>query len=259
MKPWFNLNRVTNAASDGKRRAELLIYDLIGGDWFGDGTTAKDFVQQLQALGELDELNVRINSPGGSVMDAEAIYNALVRNSAKVIVDIDGMAVSSAGWVAMAGDEVNIAEGGLMMMHLSMIMMMGNKNDLTKEASVLDKLDSNIANIYAKRTGRRADTFLNLMAAETWFNAQEALDHKLVDSITPNKKAVVNCFGPQCAQNFRAVPDAAKAWFDVKPAAPCGCKSGEGSPIDEPSNAVSIRLRQLDLDDHEAANLRAAS
>lgn len=245
---WIEL-RFANEESD-KRVAEILIYDVIGGDWFGEGTTAKRFVEQLNALGDLDEIGVRINSPGGSIFDADAIYNALVRNKARVVVDIDGLAASCASWIAMAGDEIRIAENAMMMIHLSQGVTFGDKHDHAAQVNVLEKLDQNIAATYARRTGRQPASFLAMMTDETWFTAQEAVDNKLADSITKNKRAsnLLNCFGPECARAFKGVPDAAKAWFAPRPAnAACGCQNAKAD--EQQDQAVAVRLRQVEVDE----------
>lgn len=181
----------------GKRTAEILLYEAIGGDWFSEGMTAKKFVKDLEALGELDEINLRINSPGGSVFDADAIYNALVRNKARVVVDIDGLAASAASYVAMAGDEIRIAENGHFMIHYAWGGAMGNKDDMRKVADLLDLLDNSIANIYAKRTGGKREDFLALMQAETWMDSARTVELKLAHSITPGKE-ISACVGPDC-------------------------------------------------------------
>ncbi len=168
--------------------ATILLYDAIGVDWMGEGVTAKRFIDQLDALGKVPVLNLHINSPGGVISDGMAIYNALVRHPARVNIHIDGLAASTAGWIAMAGDEINMAENALFMMHNAQAMCMGDKNEMTKAAGVLDKHDETIALTFARRTNRKADTFAKMMADETWFSAKDALAAKLIDKITPAKK-----------------------------------------------------------------------
>ena len=78
------------------RAAEVLVYEQIGADWYGNGVTAKKFREELAALGEVDEITVRINSPGGEVFDGFTIYNELRAHKARKIVHIDGLAASIA-------------------------------------------------------------------------------------------------------------------------------------------------------------------
>lgn len=210
------------AQTDGERKtAEVLIYDVIGFDfWTGGGVTAKGFADRLDELGELDEITVRINSPGGDVFDGTAIYNALVRNKARVVVEIDGLAASAASYIAMAGDEIRIAENGTMMIHQAQGGCMGDCEDMLKTAEILSKLDGTIADIYARRTNRKSETWARMMAEETWFNAEEAVKHRLADSITPNKKAIASNFAPEVLNKISKRPERIAALLKVVDSAP---------------------------------------
>ena len=106
MKTWF-----TARATDGV--AELSIYDEIG----SYGVPAKAFIDEMKSLGNISELTLRINSPGGSVFDGIAIYNALKRHPAKVIVTVEGLAASIASVILCAGDEVVMPKNALIMIH----------------------------------------------------------------------------------------------------------------------------------------------
>jgi ATP-dependent Clp protease protease subunit len=88
----------------------------VGEGWFG-GMSAKTFVTELQKLGKVDVINLHINSPGGSVFDGVAIYNSLKSHPARIEVDVDALAASIASVIAMAGDEIRIAENAMMMIH----------------------------------------------------------------------------------------------------------------------------------------------
>ncbi len=90
----------------GDDAAEIYIYGVIGGDWFGDGVTAKMVADDLKDLGKVKNIDVRINSEGGSVFDGKAIYSLLVENKATVNVKIDGLAASAASFIAMAGNSI---------------------------------------------------------------------------------------------------------------------------------------------------------
>ena len=174
-RPWY---RVENAAKAGeKTRAKVHIFDAIGG-WFG--VRAKDLVQEIADL-DVDEIEVRLNSPGGSVWDGTAIMNALRSHRARVEVFVDGIAASIASVIAMGGDEIVMSRGSQMMIHCGSTITWGNASDLRKDAAVLDKIDSNIAGIYAARAGGDPGDWLALMEAETWYNADEAVEAKLAD------------------------------------------------------------------------------
>jgi len=113
------------AAGDNEDTAEVLIYGDIGESWWAETVSAKEFVQELQAI-DAKSLVVRINSYGGSVKDGIAIHNAIRRHPADTEVVIDGMAVSIASLIAMAGDVVSMAENAMMMIHAPWGAVIGN-------------------------------------------------------------------------------------------------------------------------------------
>lgn len=177
---------------DGKKKAEMLIYDFIGADFFGEGVTAKRVEQELAALGEIDELLVMINSPGGVIYEALGIYNALARFSATVITHNVGAAWSAASWILQAGDERLMSENATFMAHNAQGLAIGDRRTMTKEAEILEMLDGTMAATYAKRSGRKAETFRKLMDEETWLDAAEALENKLIDKAVPAKSGAKN-------------------------------------------------------------------
>lgn len=172
----------------GDKSAEVLIYGDIGESLWSEGVTAKKFAEDLKALGRVDTLNVRINSGGGSVFEGVAIYNQLARHRAKVYVDIDGLAASIASVIAMAGQEIRIAENALMMIHNPMGMAVGESGDLRKMADVLDQVKETLVATYARRTGRGADEIGALMDAETWMTGAEAVERGFADVVTEEIK-----------------------------------------------------------------------
>lgn len=182
-----------NAKEDGdKRTAEMLMYDFIGENWMGDGLTAKRIEQALSDLGQVDELTVLINTPGGVIYEALGIYNALARFDAKVITHNVGAAWSCGAWLLQAGDERLASENSTTMIHNSQGIAMGDRRTFEKEIEVLDKMDATIAATFAKRTGRKAETFRKMMNDESWFTGQEALDAKLIDRLVSAKSGPKN-------------------------------------------------------------------
>jgi ATP-dependent protease ClpP protease subunit len=203
------------SAAAPAKRVEIKIYDVIGPDWFGDGITAKRIKEQLDQAGDVDAIDVRVNSPGGSVWDGWAIYNLLSQHKASVHVHVDGIALSAASIIAMAGDEILMAENAMMMIHETMTIVMGNATDLEKEAGVLRKWNDSAVGVYAARTGQAKEAIAGWMAAETWFPANEAVEKGFAAGITKNKaKAATTHSSHQVAQlvgKFKHIPDAAKA------------------------------------------------
>ncbi len=174
---WYNI------APKGETDAEISIYDSIG----GYEINAKQFAEDLKGL-DVDTIHLRINSPGGSVIDGNAIFNALKRHSAKVITHIDGLAASMASVIAMAGDEVHMADNALLMIHNPWTVSMGDADDLRADADLLDKMRDIILTSYG-RSQYSAEELIDLMDAETWMTAQEALDAGFIDTIETGLRA----------------------------------------------------------------------
>lgn len=171
------------------REATVYIYDVIGGDWGGVG--ARDFVPQLVAL-DVDTIHLRINSPGGDVFEGRTIATALAQHPAKVIAHIDGQAASAATYVALAADEVEIAEGGFFMIHNAWTIAIGNADEFIATADLLRKVDASIVADYQRKTGKSPEELSAMMAATTWFTAEEAVENGFVDRIAEGTKAARN-------------------------------------------------------------------
>ena len=113
------------------------MYGPIGEDFFGEGISAKNFASQLKELGAVRTIDLHIDSPGGSVTDARTIYTLLVEHKATINVKIDGFAASAASFIAMAGDEVAIAEGGFFMIHEARGITRGTANEMSLNARIV--------------------------------------------------------------------------------------------------------------------------
>jgi ATP-dependent Clp endopeptidase proteolytic subunit ClpP len=178
---WFEIR----AQADDE--AEIWIYDEIGdGGFFSESVSAKDLVNELKDI-KAAKIALHINSPGGSVFDGQAIYNALRRHPASVTSYIDGLAASIAGVVAEAADpgQVVMAENALFMVHEAHALMFGQfqSGDLRKMANRLDKVGETIAGVYSAKTGKALDEIKTIMAEETWYTADEAKEAGFVDSV----------------------------------------------------------------------------
>ena len=195
MKPNFHIR------ASGNKTAEILIYGDIGADWFGEGITAKSFAEDLKAIGKMDTLKIRINSAGGDVFDALAIFNTLRRNSARKEVSVDGMALSAASIIAMAGDLISIAENAMLMIHDPWAVTMGTAEDMRKQADLLDQVKENLVTTYENRTGRKAEDVRKMMSAETWMRAKDAVEQGFADEITADL-AVAARFDPRRFKNI---------------------------------------------------------
>ena len=178
--------------------ATIHLYDEVGA--FGAGS--KEF---LADLGKLDgqHIHLRINSPGGSVVEGTAIYNALRRHKGGVTVHIDALAASMASVIAMSGSPVYIADNALLMIHNPWTVSMGDSDQLRKEADLLDKLKSTLVNAYTRKTGMDQAQVAEMMDSETWLDAVEAVALGFADAIEEGVAAAAT-----------ATPEMLRARFD---------------------------------------------
>jgi ATP-dependent Clp protease protease subunit len=159
--------------------AEVAIYDEIG----AYGVSAKGFLMELGALPDGTPVDLRLNSPGGSVFDAVAIHNAIKRHEGTVTVWIDGIAASAASYIAMAGDEIVMPENAFLMIHDPAGLVMGTAEDMRVMAEALDKVKGSLVSGYAAKSGRTPEEVSALMAAETWFDASDAVAQGFADRL----------------------------------------------------------------------------
>ncbi len=184
--------------------SEILIYGIVGDSW--DGLDAKTLVPLISAGS--DDLDVRINSPGGYVMEGLAIFNAFARakqGGRKITVHIDGLAASMASTIAMVGDEIIMADNSLMMIHNPWDCACGDAKELRAAADQLDRIRDQLVGIYSGQTGLTAEDLIPMLDAETWMTATEALAQNFITSIssaiTASAAINVKAFG------FRKAPD----------------------------------------------------
>jgi len=174
---WYNIQ---NKAGE---TADIYIFDEIG----TYGVTAQDFISEIKGLKDMP-INLRINSLGGDVFDGMAMYNVIKRREAKTTVYIEGIAASIATIIALGADEVIMAENSLFMIHNAWGGTSGEAKDMRKTAETLDKITSELTEIYVKKTGLSVDALAEMMDEETWLNAQEAFDLGFVDTISDSIK-----------------------------------------------------------------------
>ncbi|MDV7200199.1 Clp protease ClpP [Roseovarius sp. 10] len=170
MKSWYMIR----ARGTG---TEVLIYDEIG----AYGVTAKGFLAEFGALPDDAAIDLRLNSPGGSVFDAVAIYNALKRHAGEITVWVDGIAASAASYIAMAGDTIVMPENAFLMIHDPSGLVMGTAEDMRSTAEALDKVKGSLIQGYAAKSGATDEEIANLMSAETWLDAKDALALGFID------------------------------------------------------------------------------
>jgi ATP-dependent Clp protease protease subunit len=173
----------------GNNTGDLMLYgDIADATWWGDEVTPKDFKADLDGLGNISDLNVYINSGGGDVFAGQAIYSMLKRHNATVNVYVDGLAASIASIIAMAGDKVIMPKNAMLMVHNPWTGGMGNANDFRKLADDLDKIGESLIAVYQDKTGMDKEKIIELLDAETWMTAEEAVANGFADEIEEDKQ-----------------------------------------------------------------------
>jgi len=176
---WFEFK-----ASAESPESDLYLYGEVGG-W---GASATEFIDALSTRKD-QRINLHIHSPGGSVFEGHAIYNALRNHPGGVTTMVDGIAASMASVIAMAGNPVKIASNGFLMIHNPWSQAAGGSEEMRKQADVLDKLKDSLVKIYADKSGMPEDEIAAAMDDETWLNAEEAVAFGLADEIFSGMQA----------------------------------------------------------------------
>ena len=162
---------------------EMTFYGPVGG-YYEDSINLKDVAEALDDLPEtVNEIILRVNSPGGDVFEGVAIYNRLKQHSAKITVYVDAMAASIASIIIMAADEIIMGEGSEIMIHHAMTFAFGNSNDLQNVMDRLDQVDENLISIYQNKTGIDRVEIARMLDAETYMNVDQAIKLGFADRI----------------------------------------------------------------------------
>jgi len=179
-RQWFTVNKKVD-----EKTAEIFIYDQIGVDfWAGEGVTPKSFISELRDIEKTHKsLDLRINSPGGFVHDGFTIYNALKQSQLEINVYIDGLAASAAAFIAMAGNKIYMPKSAELMIHNAWGMVIGDAEDMKKEAAHLESLNSMIMDIFVERTGKDKAAISSMMNSETWMNGEKAVELGFADEL----------------------------------------------------------------------------
>lgn len=231
MNPMIRMRLANKGRGDFKAEGNVLwLYDAIAADedesmWLG-GVSPTQFIMALsQTTGPV---TLRINSPGGSVFGAQAMVAAMRAHPAPITAQIDSLAASAASVIASECAECVMVAGADLMIHKAWGMTIGNADDHTQTAGLLSKIDKQIAATYARRAGDEdADKYLAMMAAETWFDADEAVAAGLADRVErtslqrPSAKWDLSAYAaapwrPQEQQPQAAEPDPASLQEDLR-------------------------------------------
>ena len=226
MAKWYEIKAAAPVAQgEAPKPAEVLIYGNIGDRWNEDGVVASELVRDLSAL-QADTINVRINSYGGSVPDGLAIYNALRRHKAAINVFVDGVAISCASYIAMAGDTITMAKNSQMMIHAPWTFAYGNSNDMREQADILDRYAKAMASAYADKSGKTYEDALALLTdgKDHWFLADEAKAEGFADEVGEEVAVAASLASSFDLSRFKA-------------AAPVA--AGHSTPVSQPAAAAA--------------------
>ena len=171
---WYSIKNIAKS-----QMTEVMIYDEIG----NFGVDAKSFINEIKQIPNDTSVLLRINSPGGSVIDGLAIYDAISRMPQKVTARIEGIAASMASVIALAADEVIMSENSLYMIHNVWGGEVGDSDDLRKAADLMDKMGERLINIYVSKTGQTEEQIRSWMDEETWFNSSEAQEAGFINLV----------------------------------------------------------------------------
>lgn len=184
-------------------QTEIFVTDVLG--WPFNDINA--MVRDLSSIKTKDIL-VRLNSPGGDPIDTFSLYHAFKNHPANVVFRIEALAASAASFLALAGNEVQAYSSSLMMIHLSSVVAIGNRYDLSEISAILEKIDSNMQDIYTAKTKIGKKEMAQMMADETWMTAKEAQDKGFIDTILESGKTVKAQFDLSI---FNHIPDGISA------------------------------------------------
>lgn len=201
VKKFFNFKAL-------KDKAELYIYgEIVSDKWYDSDVTANDFKDEL-AKHKGKDLDIYINSPGGSVWEAQAIVSMLQRHDGVKTAYIDGLAASAASFIALSCDRVVIPKNAYLMIHKAWGVSWGNADELRKQAEMLDKVDEGILAIYMKKAKITEDEMKQLVANETWLTGTEALDVFDIEGV--EEKQVAACVNQELFAKYQKTPEPLK-------------------------------------------------
>lgn len=273
--PMARTTRDPGDGADPRHAGTLRIYGPIdnwGGWW---GVSSKEVAAALDILGDVDQVVVRINSPGGASFEGRAIMNLLRAHPAECIAIVDGLAASAASYVAVGCDETVMAPGTMLMIHDTSSFLYGNAEELRKEADVLDSVSRSGSELYADVAGGTAEEWRERMQAETWYTAAEAVTVGLADrvGIVPDSGPAETAGDSPTTVEDDDLEDRARASYDLSlfehapqgahtpPTASAGGSTTEGK---EPAVAFSdegtttLRTRLGIAEDADEATILAA-
>jgi len=252
---WYKIDNI----SESEDAVDVLLYDYIGWPY----NEANEFVRMLSSLKQ-SKITIRINSPGGDVFDANAIYNAIKDHPSKPITRIESLAASAASYIAMAGHKKQAYKNTMMMIHEPMTGMWGNQYELREIADVLQQISEQMIDMYADNTNVGKRELKDMLKAETWMTAKVMKEKGFIDTIIEAGKGTKASFDlsifnnlPNEYRNEKQEPterEIEKALRDVgvpqnrAKAMLAGCKKLETQEIVEAANQAGINELKAEIE-----------
>ena len=244
---WFEISNSTalEPRNEGGRVARVDIMGPIGG-WDVSGS---EFLRELKDLGDVDSIDLRIHSPGGSILDGLALFNGIKNHPAKVVGRVEGLAASMGSVVLMAADEIEIPENAYVMIHNVSGGAYGDIEELASMAALMRKLQDDVTDLYADATGKDRGEIAELMAAETWFNGKDAVENGFATRVLEPVKAAACADLETLVSKFENVPEAVLELQAEEP-------DLEQDQVEEIEDTLEEDQAQ-ESDDQEAAEIEA--
>lgn len=203
---WFEISNSADLEprNEGGRVARVDIMGPIGG-WDVSGS---EFLRELKDLGDVDSIDLRIHSPGGSVLDGWAIANGIKNHPAHVVARVEGLAASMGSVVLMSADEIEVPQNAYVMIHNVSGGAFGEADELESMAALMRKLQDDVTDFYANATGKDREEVAEMMAAETWMNGEDAVEHGFATRVLEPVKAAACADLDTLVSKFENVPEA---------------------------------------------------
>ena len=203
---WFEISNSADLEprNEGGRVARVDIMGPIGG-WDVSGS---EFLRELKDLGDVDSIDLRIHSPGGSVLDGWAIANGIKNHPAHVVARVEGLAASMGSVVLMSADEIEVPQNAYVMIHNVSGGAFGEAEELESMAALMRKLQDDVTDFYANATGKDREEVAEMMAAETWMNGEDAVEHGFATRVLEPVKAAACADLETLVSKFENVPEA---------------------------------------------------
>lgn len=244
---WFEISNSTalEPRNEGGRVARVDIMGPIGG-WDVSGS---EFLRELKDLGDVDSIDLRIHSPGGSVLDGWAIANGIKNHPAHVVARVEGLAASMGSVVLMSADEIEVPQNAYVMIHNVSGGAFGEADELESMAALMRKLQDDVTDFYANATGKDREEIADMMAAETWMNGEDAVEHGFATRVLEPVKAAACADLETLVSKFENVPEAVLELQAEEPHL-------EEDQVDEVEDLLEEDQAQ-ESDDQEAADIEA--